>query len=310
MKRIVLAAALLAIPVAAQGQARYGYGGYGREPTMRTLAGVLPGAYSFVDRLGVTPEQEKVLLEIYKEWAAKKAKIDREIWQKLPRMTRADWNDPKKRAKHSAKRKELLAKAGIVPPVEKVSTVLTVEQLGKILEAEEVVNAWETWLLKHLKAYDAKLTTAIGPEDPEQTAAKNYAYGTLRVYEPGASRLAGRLEIADEQRAALRAIRAKSTRDYYDYTWALNSLRTSGKMTYGEVADLRTIVSSELMSKGQDERRAQIKKLLTQEQRDKIAKGLKILEERNKAIHDRYAKYVAELKKILPKAKAAAKKAD
>jgi len=310
MRKALLVILLLVVPAAAQAQGRGARGRrrYSREPTIASLASVLTGGHCLIDRLSLTADQKKVLLEAYKQWSAKRAKVGREVWAKLPKMSREDWRNAKKVAAWRAQRQKLMDEAGIKPPVEQVNDVLTPEQFGKIAEANKAVAEWETWLLAHVATYDAKLTAAIGPDVPEQTAPPRYAYRSLDTYEPMGAQLAGRLELTDEQHAALRELRRGYVTRYNQVRSTLHPLVQSGKMTREQVSNLQAVITATpTAEKAREEQRAAIGKLLTPQQRQEIQKGLLILEERNKAIRERYPKYAAALDKVLPVVAAAKK---
>ena len=314
MKKMLVVVMLLAVPLGAQAQrGHYGQDGYpgmaGRgKASLATLRYYLPGAYALLDRLELTEEQEKILVEIAKKHLAERRKASTAAWKSVPRVAGADLKDPEKRKAYYAKTREAYKAARLDPPIDEISNVLTPEQLGRILKADQIIAEWRTWLAEHLAAYDKKLTAAVGPEPEAEPGAytARYAYYVFENYLKGSSQLARRLGLAKEQGAALAKLRQRPYGARSPFLFALTTPPKDGKLSATRLRSIQTLLSARAWEEKKKETRAKIEELLTGKQRDALAAGVKILEERDAAILKRYTQCVAEVDKILPRPKPSA----
>jgi len=301
---------IVVLPAGARAQHEgRGYGGARGKADWRYLTYNLPGAYALLDRLDLAEAQQKVLSEVYKRYMIEHRKAYAAVAKELPRMAAGDYKDAKKMKAYYARRDELLKKHKAAPPVEEVSDILTPDQLGKILEANQVIAGWEKWLLAHLAAYDKKLDELLGPvpeaEEGGYRYMAHYTYRVLDAYVRGAAALGGRLGLTEQQKAALAELEKGRYAQVTAMTGPLSPSLRSGKLKMDHAAAVRSAVNKEAWAKANEAHRQAVEKLLTKEQGDALAKGMKILEERDRAICERYAGYVEDLSKILPPRKKA-----
>jgi len=310
MKKLLLVLCVFGVPtLAVAAQAERGRERVTRgkgHPTWRALAYRLPGGYGFLDRLDLSEEQQKVLGEIHTEWATRWSKAYRAAMSEIPRLTREDYKDRKKVRAYNAKARAAYRTVQVAPPTELVANVLTPEQLGKVLEADKVVEEWAKWLTAHLDQYGTKLDAAVGPAAEDPALAAPYAYGALDAYLPGAAGLVERLGLTEEQRAALEKLSAERQTEYHRLMAPLvPSLRRHTRLADQQYA-IRSALSKRIWEDVAAKQRGRVEALLTTEQKEKLAKGVKVIQERDVQIADRYKVYAEKVDKVLPRLKAGA----
>ncbi len=307
MNKLVLLPLLMIVVLPAGARAQYegrGYGGARGKGDWRYLTYNLPGAYALLDRLDLSEAQQKALSEVYKRYMVEHRKAYAAVTKELPRIAARDYKDGKKMKAYYARRDELLEKHKAALPTEEVSDILTPDQLGKILEANQVIAGWEKWLLAHLAACDKKLDELLGPvpeaEEGGYPYMAHYTYRVLDAYIQGAAALGGRLGLTEQQKAALAELGKGRYAQITAMIGPLSPSLRSGKLKTGHAAAVQSAVNKEAWAKVNEAHRQAVEKLLAKEQRDALAKGMKVLEERDRAICERYAGYVEDLSKVLP----------
>ena len=271
-------------------------------PGWRRLAYYLPGAFAYVDRLALSNEQKKVLDETYKDWSGKWRSAATEAAKGLPALSQQDRKDPRKVRAYRQKRWLVWQKSQPTPPVELVSDVLTPEQLGKVLAANQVVAGWNKWLKEHLPAYEKRLDEILGAKPDDVAPGEERAYRNLEDYLPGAA-LLGRLGIGDKEKAKLQAMGRRQTADYGRVVGPLGPALRAATLSNDETYAVRHAVERKRWPDVKQARAAEIEALLTEEQKAKLSKALAVAKERDAAVAERYKQYVAELEKLLVRPK-------
>jgi len=299
MKKVLaLALVLVVLPSAHAAQRRF----WGRRaPGWRLLVYRLPGAYGMLDRLDLSDDQKKQLGEIYKDWSGKWRKAAEAAAQNIPRLSEEDRKDRSKLRAYWMKRREAYRKARPEPPVDKVGDILTPDQLGKVLEANQTVAGWLKWLADEMPKYDKKLDELLGPAPEGLTPAKQRTYDGLGNYMSGGT-LLGRLGLTAEQEAALLELgKTRSTDAYLSFVAPLDPSLRGAKLSAAHARAVRNAVRSDGWDTVKKAKQEQVEKVLTQQQRDLLAKAVSVLNERSKAVCERYSDYLEDLEKILPK---------
>lgn len=300
MKKIVVLAvmAILAVSMSADAANRRGRGRRTRA-SWRSLSNQLPGAYGLLDRLGLSDQQKKVLTEIDKEWGTARRKAFGAVRGQLPKMSREDWRNAEKARAFRAKWTELRAKVNVPAPVDQVSNVLSPEQLGKIMQANEVVGEWNKWLADHLAKYSKRLDGILGPEVADYAGGRQVS-GALNGYAKGAAQLASRLKLTQDQTTALQEVGKQRFAEYRATTTPLPAMLRAGKVQASYVNPIRTLVNREAWNQVDETSRKAVDGALTAAQRSGLAKAMPVLEERDKGIYVGYVLYLDKLAKILP----------
>lgn len=264
--------------------------------------GYLPGAYGMIGQLNLTAQQEKALADLDKQWSKKQMDAAIAVSKKLPGPTGADAKDPAKVREWRLRRDELITQEMGQPPLDKIATLLTAEQLGKINEAEVIVQGWTKWLIEHMAKYDKQMNEFLLPATKEvDDGILRHSYATLfdAYYAPGARVLAPRLGLTKEQEDALTALSTSPGR-FGDHS--LVRAVFTGQWTQ-ETGELRALLSTQIPVGAKDKERAAFEKILTDQQKSRLAKCVPILEQRNKELCDSYAEYVAKIDKVMSGAK-------
>lgn len=301
MKKIVVlvAMAILAVPMSADAAARRGGRVRGNQPSWKSLASQLPGAYALLDRIGLSDQQKKVLGEVDKEWGTARRKAFGAVRGQLPRMSREDWGNAEKARAYRAKLNELRAKANVPAPVDQVSNVLSPEQLGKIMRANEVVGEWNKWLAEHLAKYSKKLDGILGPEVADYAGGRQVS-GALNGYAKGAAQLASRLKLTQDQTTALQEVGKQRFAQYQATTTPLPGMLRAAKVQASYLNPIQNLVSREAWGQVDETSRKAVEGALTAAQRNGVAKAMPVLEERDKGIYVGYLLHLDKLAKILP----------
>ena len=265
----------------------------------RSLAYQLPGAYRFIDRLALTEEQQKALDKVQKDWAAQRQEAYGAAMKDFPPLSAEDQKDPQKVKEYYAKRTDVLKAAQVPPPVDYVHDILTEDQLNKISEARKVMEGWERWLAQNLGEYDRKLDGILGPAPEDPTGTKQYTYQMFSGFVAGGS-LLGRLRLTPAQDAALQEIRKQYYSEYGSLWAPLGQPPAGGVVSYQQMNAVRAAIATKGWAELKEKYRILVDRLLTEEQRERLAKALAATEERDEAVWKRYSQYVADLSAILP----------
>lgn len=263
------------------------------------LAYALPGAYGLINRLELSDEQKKVLGEVYSEYTTRQRKAYAGIRAKLPRLSREDWRDPEKRAAYTKEYRELMKTQKATISVEAVANVLTPDQLGKILSANELCANWQKWVVEYLIGTGNELDGVLGPEPAEVDAAKRALLARLAYYIKGGA-LLYRLGLTKEQHAELEKL-AGEARAQRSAVGAMTRLSLAGdKLTPGQASAARSAIFAKAYQQIRERHAARAEGLLTQVQKDKLAKAAAIIDSRDKEIATRFIDYITKVDKILP----------
>ncbi len=299
MKKVLALALVLSVPLSAHAAQRRFQGR--RQEGWRSLAYGLPGAYGMLDRLTLSNDQKKQLDEVYKDWSGKWRKAAEEAGQKIPRLSEEDRKDRNKLRAYWIQRREAYRKARPEPPVDKVGDILTPDQLGKVLEANQTVAGWLKWLAEQMPKYDKKLDALLGPAPEGLTPAKQRLYDNLDNYMDGGA-LLGRLGLTAKQETELQELgKTRSTDAYSSIVAPLDPSLRGAKLSAAHAGAVRDAIRDDGWDLFKEAKREEVEKVLTQEQRDLLAKALLVVRERDKAIWKRYSDYLEDLGKIIPK---------
>ena len=309
MKKLLVTALLLASASAfAAGQAGQPAGRAKRQqaPDVRRyktgyygLAYALPGAYGLINRLELSDQQKKVLGEVYSEYMTRSRKAYAAISAKLPRLSGEDWQNPEKRAAYTKKYRELMKTQKATVSVEAVANVLTPDQLGKILSANELCANWQKWVVEYLTRTGNELDGVLGPEPAEVDAVKKALFAGFAYYVKGGP-LLYRLGLTKEQHAELEKVAAEARAQYGAVGTMTRPSLAGDKLTPEQASTARSAITAKAYQQIRERHAARVENLLTQVQKDKLAKAAAIVDARDKEIATRFVDYVTRVDKILP----------
>jgi hypothetical protein len=297
MKKLLIVALILAASTTALAQQRRRGGRRPRD--YRALSSSLSGGYALVTRLTLTDDQKKVLTEVYSEYSKQYYTASRAVYAKLPKMERSDWSDPVKYAKWSSQRRELMKTQAPKPPVDKVTNVLTAEQLDKVLEAHAVYETWLKWLVEYMAKSEKDLAAAIGVEPEKADPTQERLFRSLARLLDGAT-LLDRVELTAGQIAELEKLRAAYSAEYSSLNSLLRPATRSDKLTRAQRDTAQSAVWDQAFTELRERHGKKVAEVLTQAQKDKLAKGLELIKARNQDISTKYVAYVKDVDKILP----------
>ena len=299
MKRAIACLILLAGCIAAAHGEQGSVAQYRFYGSWRSLGHRLPGAYRFIDRLNLTEEQQELLGKVYQDWASKRREAYAAVMKQIPSLSAEERKDPEKVKAYYAKRSDLLRKAQTPPDIDLVTDILTEPQLAKIQEAGKVLAALDAWLADHLAQYDKKLDALLGPVVSEKPQAEQYRYQMFEVYLKGGA-LLGRLGLTEQQDEALQGLRKRYYAEFSRMLAPLSISLANAKVSYTNLQGVRSHVGRKGGEAIRHRYREQIKEVLTKDQQALLEQAVQIVEERDKAVWERYSAYLLELEAILP----------
>ena len=277
--------------------------GFQRSMMLSGLAYAAGGGYAYLDRLTFTKDQEEALGAIWDEWWKKVRTAVASPRTQVPPLTGADAQDPDKQRARQAQRGALIAQELGKFPVDKLAEVLTPEQAAKIAEMDKVAADWVKWLDEYIAGYEKKLDAAVGPAAPAGEAGDPARYGLFDSYAKGASSLARRLGLTKEQDAALETLQKEKSGSVVALYGRLAPLFHSDKGWDTQLNETRQAMVRLGGDAQNDGLRQALEKLLTDDQRNRIARARPILEERDKGLWDKWKEHAAAADKVLPRAK-------
>lgn len=261
----------------------------------------LPGAYRLLDRLDLTEEQRKALAKIYNDWATERRDAYREIATKLPQLSAEDRKDPEKLKAYMTRYTEIYKAAHVTPPIELVEDVLSDVQLAKIQEATRIMEEWEHWLAGHMAQYTKALDQLLGPVPvPEAEGAGQHFI--LRTYESlvRGGELFSRLSLSSAQIEELKALWGRYRTEYSSMLTPLSQQPREDAISIRQQMEVRHIIATKAQETIRDKYGKLAMQILTPPQRELFTKALALIEERDRALWERYERYVLDLSAVLP----------
>lgn len=312
MKKVmwVVVIALFVLPLTANaGEVRVGAGGGGWDLGGQQKAGTwkqmtydtrCPAPLCLLDRLSLTDDQQKVLDEIYTEWSTKQSKAYADAKGKVPKLSAEDQKDPAKMKDYMARRTAAYKEAQVPMPIDQMKNVLTPEQTEKLNAASKVLADWSKWLTEYLAGFDKQLDAILGPAPAERDYWYAWKYTALDNYLKGASNLGDRLGLTKEQEAALHKAHSEYQNEVNAMVAPANAALNAQKDPKDYARAIQSMLYAECQKIAGEKLRLAIEKLLTQDQRDKLAKAAGVVAERDKGLVASYADYAAKINTALP----------
>jgi Spy/CpxP family protein refolding chaperone len=293
MLSLVFLVGLMMPPAVAQGGE-----GPPASASWRPMVYQLPGAYRFLDRLDLTEAQQAALAKIYSDWQTQRRELYAKVLSTVPALTDADRKDPAKVKKYYEQRREVYQNAQMPLPIALINDILSEAQLGKIAQAGKITDAWKTWLVEHIAAYEKKLEKVLGSPQPleDQTRRQYHIFGNIL---DGAA-LLGRLKMTDQQVAKLNGLRMKYFSDVNSIVAPITQVLRDAEINPTVANELRKTVNEKARVQAAEELRSQLDAILTESQQEQLGEAQKIVAERDQAIWERYVQFLAALEEVLP----------
>jgi hypothetical protein len=167
------------------------------------------------------------------------------------------------------------------------------------VEAVHAIRAWSEWLESELPKFDQKLDKTVGPEPAGLTSAERDIVRRVDRYLKHGE-LLGRLGLSAKQLFELKQLAGTRYATTSHRMSELRRMQSAGLIDREAANLLQSGLSEKLSEERHDAVRERIKQILTDEQWSRYEAGAKIIDERTKAIWERYIAAVKAVRFALP----------